>query len=606
MLTRWPFLLLGTAAGAALGAAAGIALHKPLFSISVSLLRRPIPSTVQTGEVGQAYRPSELNDATLLATLLAKQPLDRAVSRADNGLTPDNASSRVEASQLSGTDIFYVTYHSPLSAEDAVSFAGIWVDEINRYTQDLQRAEARATRQILQAEVGELDSKLANLDREILEFSQNNQFLGTDTQVAAILGQAGQVRVELANARVELTAKDAQIEKLTEELRKQSPLDTQLKIAREDLAQLRSTYTDRNPLVQAKLQSIAFIENQLATIESGAPPPLEFFTGSDIGNQLFLEILAYRNERLAIAGKVEAFAELEAELTARIASLPAIVSRFDGLNKRRAALIESRTLLGNRLEEAKIFASSAPGYWQDFQPADPRDVTAASPLKKPILLGAAGSILGTGTTLVLLVLLTSRTPRRSVFECCGATGTRLLQALEINKTDDFDTLWLSHLAPLLEMHAPVLIWTAHASPSAEATFWQNLAAAATRDDCAAIPFLDLDPSPSSPPQHPFQHAAEDRPPAILRTRSLPPKSRRDPLAPVTRWFAIAEGEKSALRAAAVDRAASPHLPPCHGTIALLTPPKGKIRQLADQLSILLTQQLSKPKSPPTESESSQP
>jgi uncharacterized protein involved in exopolysaccharide biosynthesis len=594
VVRRWPWLLLGAMAGTAAGVAAGIAIHHPVYSISTSLLRRAIPSTVKTGEVGTAYRPSELNDKTLLATILAVEPLDKAVGRADNGLTPADARSYVEASQLEGTDIFFATYHSHRSAEDAVAFARIWMEEINAYTQRLQRSEARATLEILRAEVSQIDAQLKALDDELLRFSTENEFLGSDTQVTAALNQAGMVRLELANARAELDAKDIQIKSLTEQIRKQSPLDNQLKKAREELGQLRASYTDRNPLVQAKLQTIAFIESQLQEIASGETPPLEFYTGSEIGNQLFLDIIALRNERVTIAGKLESFEKLAADVEERIAGLPAIVAAYDSLRQRRESLLETRTLLGNRLEEAKIFASSSPGYWQPFQPADARDVQTSSPLKKPLALGLVGFVGGGGLSLLMVLLLTRRSTRRSALECCTATRAPLTAALPIDDQAAFATFWLSDFVPLLQHQAPVLIWSSHASAEDEMRFWNHLARAAKDDGSGPVRIASLDDSlgPLPPPFERTEPAAAD----ILQTRRLPGQSQRHELARVSHWLVLARGEKDPLSGAgdAFHRIAEAHLPPPSGTLALIEPGRGPIQRSADAASHFLATYFSKP------------
>ena len=120
VLSRWPWIVLGTLACATLGTLAGIRSTHTSFSLTVSLIKRRMPPIVQVSDGGQAYRPLDLNDATLLATLLTSEPLDLALKRSKNGLNPNNIKDLVEAKQLEGTDIFYITYHSPLNAGDAI------------------------------------------------------------------------------------------------------------------------------------------------------------------------------------------------------------------------------------------------------------------------------------------------------------------------------------------------------------------------------------------------------------------------------------------------------------------------------------------------------
>lgn len=69
VLSRWPWIAVGTIAFGALGILGGIRATHPSYTISLSLIKRRVPHTVQTSETGQTYRPVDLNDATLLANL---------------------------------------------------------------------------------------------------------------------------------------------------------------------------------------------------------------------------------------------------------------------------------------------------------------------------------------------------------------------------------------------------------------------------------------------------------------------------------------------------------------------------------------------------------
>jgi uncharacterized protein involved in exopolysaccharide biosynthesis len=374
VLTRWPWIAIGMLVFGTLGTIVGIQITKQSFAISVSLIKRRVPQTVQASETGQAFRPVDLNDATLLATLLASEPLDLASKRAANGIDSGRARTLTEASQLEGTDIFYITYHSPLSEDDAVRFSGIWAEEINAYTKRLQQTEAREVRAILEKEVVELEKQIEATSLEILEFSKDNGFLGGDSQVAAVLGKLSQIELELEAARTSVDAKKQQLETLTEQISHQSPIELQIKTAREELANLRSTYTDENPLVQTKLQSMEYLEGQIAKLKEAGKAELDAYTGTPLGNQLYLTIIGLRNELLEAESRIGSLEKLRQSTAARLTEFPAIISGYEALQKERDANIEGLSLMKNRLKEAEIFASGAPGYWQVFQAPDPRSI----------------------------------------------------------------------------------------------------------------------------------------------------------------------------------------------------------------------------------------
>ena len=475
VLSRWPWIVIGMLVGGTLGTLVGMRLTHQSFTLSVSLIKRRVPHTVQASETGQAYRPVDLNDATLLATLLATEPLDLALKRANNGVDQNRIRGLVEAKQLEGTDIFYITYHSPLSPKDAVSFSGVWAAEINAYTQRLQRTEASEVHLILQKEVADLEQQLAENNLEILNFSKAKDFLGGEAQVAAALAKLSQIELQLETARTLGSAKTEQLKNFTDQIQRQSPIELQLRTATEELANLRATYTDANPLVQAKLQSIAYLEEQIKALADKGKGDLDAYTGTALGNQLYLAILGLRNEQLEAASQIASLTTLYQTTAARVAEFPAIVSGYNALKTKGGALMEGLSLMSNRLKEAEIFASGAPGYWQVFQAPDPRNISPSSLVKMPAALGVASGLLGAGLTTLLTLLVSQRSSRRSVLECCAATKAPLISHIPATTGDDAQAaiahFWLTHLAPQLTTHARILFWTPALDPAVERRLW---------------------------------------------------------------------------------------------------------------------------------------
>lgn len=615
MLSRWPWIVIGLIVCGTLGALAGIKITRQSFAISVSLIKRRVPHTVQTSETGQAYRPVDLNDATLLATLTASEPLDLAVKRSNNGVDPNRARTLIEAKQLEGTDIYFITYHSPVSAEDAVAFSGIWAEEINAYTQRLQQTEAHEVRLILQKEVSDLEQQTAATNLEILDFSKQHDYLGGEAQVAAALSKASLIELQLETARSTAAAKGEQLKSLTGQIQRQSPLELQLRTARDELANLRATYTDANPLVQAKLQSLEYLGAQIAKLgeKNVDDADLDSYTGTPLGNQLYLSILTLDNELLEANSQICSLEKLDAIAAGRIAQFPAIISGYDAMKKKRDAIGEGLSIMSNRLKEAEIFASGAPGYWQVFQAPDPRRITPSSLVAKPAILGAAGGIFGAAIAAMLTLLLTHRTSRRSVLECCAATRAPLVANLPRSTDQDartaIDHFWITHLAPRLNAPGHILFWTAAVDPADERRFWSLLAAAALEDTGNPIRVHDLTPDPlwsnfprpdslewlPHPPAtaHPAPPSSPHPVATIVRASSLPHGDAREVLARVDYWMSVVSGHKSTLRLAVQSRSLTgAYLPPCNGTIAWTERPEGSIRQAADVLSCFLTQRFS--------------
>lgn len=647
VLSRWPWIVLGLLVFGTLGVIAGVKLTRPAYAVSVSLIKRRAPQTVRTSETGQAFRPVDLNDATLLATLLAQEPLDSAMKRANNGVDPADARTLIEAHQLEGTDIFFITYHSPVGPRDALEFSGIWAEEINAYTQRLQQAEAHEVRTILQKEVQEMEKQIEQATQNLLDFSKDKNFLGGESQVSAVLGKLSQVEMELETARSSVSAKESQLANLTEQIRHQSPLDLQLKTAKEELANLRATYTDTNPLVQAKLQSIEYLESQIASLTDKNKADLDSYTGTPLGNQLYLSIMSLRNELLEARGRVQSLDKLRIATADRLREFPGIISGYSALQKKRDAHIEALSLMSNRLKEAEIFASGAPGYWQIFQAPDPRSILPSSRVKKPLIFGAAGGVVGAALTVIMSLLLTHRTSRRSIIECCAATNAplvaRIPTSFDQDAKDAVDHFWITELAPRLSRPGQWLFWTAALDPADERRLWTLLATAIQNDTgrpariqdltpdalwletpapaelewwsfsstsvesgsaalssgrkwpVLPVPLLDIPlPVPfskvTSLPALPFEEVSG---PTIFRASTLPNGEARALLPQVDHWLAVVAGQKISLaRAARLRPLTDAYLPACDGTVAWIERPKGLIRQAADMLSTFLAKRFS--------------
>lgn len=590
----------------AMGILAGMQTTRQSFAISVSLIKRRVPQTVQASETGQAFRPVDLNDATLLATLMASEPLDLTLKRLDNGIHPSIIRRFVEASQREGTDIFYITYHSPISPSDALEFSRVWAEEVSSYTKRLQQAEARDVRTILQREVTALEEQIDGISGEILAFSKENEFLGGNSQVAAVLGKLAQIELDLEAARASEASKKQQLENLIEQIGRQSPVELQLKVAREELASLRSTYTDENPLVLAKLQGIEYLEEQIRLLNKNEDAGLDSFTGTPLGDQIYLSIIALRNELLETGNRIHSLQNLRVQTSQRLSEFPAIVSGYDELQKKRDSHIEGLSLMRNRLKEAEIFASGAPGYWQVFQAPDARAIVPSSKLKKPALFGLAGSFLGASIAGFSGLLLGLRSPRRSVLECCIATRAPLLCDVTMEPEESAQEaimkFWITHLAPRLDGSVTLLFWTGALEPEDERRFWLLLGNAAQRDTGKALEIVDLNPDALWGEGGPVtsidwravtSSRLGDAGGALLRASSLPQHELRPILAKVEQWVAVVAADKDSLERAGDQREiVAAYLPQCDGTIAWTIQPAGRIEQMSGEISKFIAMRFS--------------
>ena len=450
-------------------------------------------------------------------------------------------------------------------------------------------------------------------DQELLDFSKKRDYLGGEAQVSAALAKLSQIELQLETSRTKAATTEAQLKNFTSQLQRQSPIDSRLKAAKDELANLRATYTDANPLVQAKLQSIEYLNEQISKPGDKEASELDAYTGTSLGDSLYLSILALRNEQLEATSQIQALEKLYQTTSVRLAEFPEIVSAYEGLKKRGHSLSEGLSLMSNRLKEAEIFASGAPGYWQVFQAPDPRLIIPSSRIKKPALVGIACGILGAGCSILFTLLCTHRTPRRSVLECCSATGAPLMAQIpsspEAASRAAIEQLWITHLAPHRNTPTHVLWWTPALDPAAERQLWTLLAAAAWNDCDKPLRIHDLTPdflwndasrplslewlytydADAAPgPTHPPSSAI-----TLLRAANLPHGEARELFAGAESWIAVVAGHKDSLRRSAEFRKLSDaYLPPCAGTLVWAEQPTGAIRAAADILSYTLAKRFS--------------
>lgn len=606
VLTRWPWILVSLVIFTTTGVYFGIKMTHQTYALSVALMKRRVPETVQASEIGQAYRPSDLNDATLLATLLATEPIDRACKLLKYEVDSGALKKLLEAKQLEGTDIFYITYHSPISPEDAVKFTTTWANEINAYTRRLQQTEADEVRALLQKEVESLEEEIRMANDEIMNFSREENYLGGNSQVEAVLGKLSQIELQLEEARTQVESKKEQIAAMTEQIGSQSPVEYQLKIALEELANLRSTYTDQNPLVLSKLQTIAFLEIQVKKLKEAGLNHLEPYTGTPLGNQIYLSIMGINNELFEAERRLASLKVFQEETTKKLVKFPAIISRYDALLKKRDSHFEGLTLMKNRLKETEIFASGSPGYWQVFQKPDLRNIIPSSLIKKPAILGFLGAVSGFGLAVLLTLLLTQRSSRRSILECCASTRAPLICFLPTTLEEDarsaIENFWITHVSPHLEHSSPILFWTSSLQPEDERRLWSILANVIHNDTGKPMRVLDLTPDQLWNEQENLEtliwldHQGEDldlNDHLFTRAVSLPSHELRKDLIYVQHWISVVSGEKLSLRKARkIRQITDAYLPPCGGTIAWIERPEGRIRELVDVLSTILAKHFS--------------
>ncbi|MGK0176574.1 MAG: hypothetical protein ACI91V_000440 [Lentimonas sp.] len=371
------------------------------YTVSLQLIKSEMTSSVQTSESGQAFRPRDLSDDTLLSTTYSTEVLSRTAKRLEPARSPGEVKAMVEIAKERNNSLFYLTAHSRISAEDAVQAVDVWADEVIRFTNNLQREEARQMEAFISAQLDSIEGQLGKVTQQILNFAKEYDFIDVDKQTETTLTSLENTRLKLVYTQIELEAKDIQIQRYRDELRAQSPLEADLKKKREELTYLRGRYTDANPLVKEKLYEIEYINQQLAATENAETEDLKDFTGSDLGNDLYLEIISLQNERAELEKMLDALKPRVVEQEAMVAELPRKALRLSELYNRRNLLVDAQALLESRRKEASFYETNAPGYWRVFQQPSTNEVAHSSRNIKALLLGFVGTLGGFAIALLV-------------------------------------------------------------------------------------------------------------------------------------------------------------------------------------------------------------
>lgn len=400
---RWLWFIVLPLLFGLLGWMVGTVKSDDRYSVSLQLIKSKVSTAMQTSDVGQAFQPRELSDDTLLSTTYSTEVLERTGARLEPARSSREVKAMVEIIKQRNTALFYLTAHSRKSAKDAIVTVTIWADEVIRFTNNLQREEARQMESFISEQLDNIEAQLKKVNDQILDFARTNQFVDADSQTSSALAALDALRNQLANTRISVETKGVQIERYRQELRAQSPLEGELKRKREELNYLRGRYTDVNPLVKEKLYEIEYLEEQLKAREQAPIEQLKDFTGSALGNNLYLEVIGLENERTQLERML---ADLERRLEsseATVAKLPEKALRLNELKSRRDQLIRAQSLLESRRKEAAFYESKAPGYWQVFQKPSISEVAKSSQNAKSLLLGMLGLCFGWGLALVVAI-----------------------------------------------------------------------------------------------------------------------------------------------------------------------------------------------------------
>ncbi|MEI8339946.1 MAG: hypothetical protein WCH43_00220, partial [Verrucomicrobiota bacterium] len=203
----------------------------------------------------------------------------------------------IEVKELRNTDFVFLTLGGFKSAQATVDLANLWATEAVQFSRELQSRESHEMRQFLQGQVDATDNDLRKLSAQILEFSHRENLVDADKQIDAYLRALGDLDLKYETVRINLDAMEFKIKGISAELRRQSPLAEKLRTTQAELEELRSHYTDQNPLILEKLEAVKGIEEKMKVAAADKDADPATYARTFRGNTLYLDLIQDESEK---------------------------------------------------------------------------------------------------------------------------------------------------------------------------------------------------------------------------------------------------------------------------------------------------------------------
>jgi len=520
IVARRKWIAVAALAGAVFGLGVGFIRSSTRYETAVKLIKREVPGTFRAGEIGEAFKPRAINNATLIGAALSDNVLAHVATKAQPAVPLSLLRLSVGAKEQRGTDFVELTISGYTSREATVALANLWGQEIVAFSRELQTRESREVRSYLQQQVELTDTDLNRVNREILELSRREGLINADKQIDAYLRSISDLDLRYQTARIELQTAESRRRNVDLELSRLSPERDKLAAVQRDLEDALHRFAEQNPIVIELRERLAKLKAVVAEQKTADFDPASAAT-STLGSALFLQSLELKAHCEGLEQQLAELAELRAETRRQLEGMPEKSAQLSRLLRTHASLDTARGILFARLREAQLFEERAPGYFQIFSAAG-EDSVAVRPrwLKLVVFCGAglvagifAGMAAAAGFELIDSRLRTAaeagrvyRAPVWGVLRA-GATKTAWTSALE--------QLWLHWIPSPNRGALPLAVWAPHATTE-EDQFWDAVVAEGQRL-LGRLLIVDAGDSPSARlATLPATDGASDRPGQVLR------------------------------------------------------------------------------------------
>ena len=390
LLRRWWIPVPLFIGGMVLGLLAGLHVFEVSSTVSVRLMaRNPQSFAVST----TSYVPSRLQGATLLGALASPQVAREVADKFGNKeLTSGQLLKMIEVQEVRKTDFVDIVVTTPFDAQETAKLGALWAQEAMTFTSRLQSDESAEMNRYLKEQLRRTDAELERVNKEIIAMRREAGVVDVEKEIDVYLKSLGDLDLRYETARIDLESVEYQLTALRKEIPKHSPSFEELKTEEAKMQEMSDIYTDQNPIYQEEIERVKTLRAKVEKELSSTDVPLSDFTGTYVGNALYLQILDLESKHKNLLLQRTQLEEMRKSEREKLKDLPEKAMIAGPLLETSQSLRAAKDVLTKRLQEVAVFEEVAPGYYRLFKTPTARDVTVSSRKGKLIVVAMLGGV----------------------------------------------------------------------------------------------------------------------------------------------------------------------------------------------------------------------
>lgn len=387
LLRKWHYLLLPALGLAVLGFWG--AYHLTQYSATVKLKRCCPASSLAMLFEDYLGHTQDKPAQTMIALLKSPGVQRSAAAKAQVPATPEALASRLDTSELPGTEMITVTLQGN-DADQTVRLLNTLAEEAVRSFHKLGSQNAEEINRLLEDKLSSVDEQLGRVNQELVQIRSLPGLIPLGQEFPALWKQGTDLDKKSEDIKRELDTVELQLRILNQELIHQSPA---INAAREALTQALQQYTEEHPKVSKLRASLATLEAQAKQQNSlGAEETAS--GGTPLANSLLLRITELRSRKIDLeqqlkqvnASKDLWIQELQ-QLPERSMDLARITSQSESLNRLRSHLVSKQ-------QEILVLADQASGSFRIQERANTLDLSRLPKIKMGVNWGLRLGLIG--------------------------------------------------------------------------------------------------------------------------------------------------------------------------------------------------------------------